>query len=141
MCPLETLVLRPVAESVALVSGRGPSVSVSMLGSPSKFWAGRKGWERDSRLSQPSCRHANGRASPLHFMEALQLLCCSLPMSHRGNKKIQQAFVVKGQFNSMTLYLVGEEERGLESVCTWRYSLLLSTLGVQPLSSLLSRLC
>lgn len=41
MHPLETLALRPVAESVALVSGRGLSVSVSLMESPSRF--GQKG--------------------------------------------------------------------------------------------------
>lgn len=32
------------------------------------------------------------RASLSHFMEALQLPCCSLPMSHRGNKKFNKPY-------------------------------------------------
>lgn len=92
MHPLETLVLRPVAESVALVSGRGLSVSVRLLESPSRFWAERRGWERDSGRSQSLCAQANGRASPPHFTEALQLPCCLLLMSHRGNKKFNKPY-------------------------------------------------
>lgn len=138
MHPLETLVLSPVAESVALVSGRGLSVSVSLMESPYRL--GQKGGDGSKAvdgvspcagklMGEPACRVA-----PRH---------CSSPAAHSPQAteaiKNSTSLMVKGQFNSVTLHLVGEEERGWKG--TWRYSLLLSTLGVQPLSSLLSRLC
>lgn len=68
------MVLRPVAESVALVSGRGLSVSVRLMESPSRFGqkggAGRETADGVSPcagklMGEPACRISPGTAAPL----------------------------------------------------------------------------